>query len=98
MPPANSGGTIEGFGKEVTAISFVDGTPRILTACGDRTVRLHNTESGGNERSYGGATDYLYALAVSPDGKVVAAGGQDGVLRVWNVDSGQLLRQFDPPK
>ncbi|HEY2148418.1 MAG TPA: c-type cytochrome domain-containing protein, partial [Pirellulales bacterium] len=63
--------TIEGFGKEVTAITFVGGMPRVLTTSGDRTVRLHNTENGGNERNFGGPNDFLYTLAVTPDGKTV---------------------------
>ena len=32
------------------------------------------------------------------DGKTVVAGGQDSVLRVWSLENGQQVRQFDPPK
>ena len=31
----------------------------------------------------------LYALTLSPDGRTLAAGGQDGVVRFWNVATRQ---------
>jgi WD40 repeat protein len=36
------------------------------------------------------------ALAVGPDGKVALTGGEDGVARAWEADSGQPLRQAPP--
>jgi WD40 repeat protein len=34
---------------------------------------------------------------VTADGKVIIAGGQDSVLRVWK-DDGNAIVTFDPPK
>ena len=51
----------------------------------------------GAFRDLGGATDYMFSLGVSADGKTIVAGGQDGVLRVWN-DQGQSLATFEAPK
>jgi WD40 repeat protein len=35
-----------------------------------------------------------YVLAISPDGKWLATGGRDGVVRVWDAASDQLVRTF----
>ncbi len=44
----------------------------------------------------GGATDFLYSVAITPDGKTVVAGGQDSKLLEWNLE-GKLLQTLAPP-
>lgn len=39
---------------------------------------------------YGHAND-VYALAFSPDGKILASVGNDNIILLWNVDTGKLL-------
>jgi len=36
----------------------------------------------------------VYSLSTSPNNQLLAAGGGDGIVRIWNLTSGQLLRQF----
>ena len=62
-----------------------------------RSVRMWNAENGGNVRQYPGATDFLYAVGCSTDGTVVAAGGEDGIVRIYNGTSGALLKAALPP-
>lgn len=77
------GKTIGGHSKEVTAVQFIGATDQILSASGDPRLRMVN--AAGNEvRSYTGAADFLYSAAATPDGKAIVAGGQDGVLRLWD--------------
>ena len=64
---------------------------------GDGKVRLIN-ESGSDARTFSGASDFMYAGAATPDGRIVIAGGQDGVLRVWNGANGNSIATFEPPK
>jgi WD40 repeat protein len=88
--------TITGHGKQVTRLVFVGKTDQFATCSGDQTVRFWNI-NGGNMRNFGGNADFLYAIGVSPDGAVVAAGGQEGVVRLYNGTNGQLLKSLLPP-
>lgn len=92
--------TISGFGKEVTALSFVGRSTQILSSSADQQVRLHNAADGKLIRAIGGPADALYSLtAMTPDATntktaMVAAGGQDGMLWVWQVEDGKAIQQI----
>ena len=86
--------TITAFPKEVTSITYVGQSANLLSTCADSQVRLHDTNNGNAIRTFGGATDFLYSLTVSSDNRFAVAGGQDGVLRAWNVENGQLIQQL----
>ena len=38
----------------------------------------------------------VYTVAFRPDGREVAVGGFDGMLRIYDPDTGALVRQFVP--
>jgi WD40 repeat protein len=38
---------------------------------------------------------YQYNIAFSPDGKTLASGARDGLVRLWSVSDGKLLKTFD---
>ena len=84
---------IEGFAKEVTAASFVGIGDQALLSAGDGQVVLVKS-SGEKVRTFSGASDYVNAVSVTPDATVVVAGGNDGILRVWDGKSGKLLNEF----
>ncbi len=86
------------FGKEVTSIHYVGLSEQAVVTSGDKTVRLINSSNLNDARSYSGGTDYMYASAATPDGKVILAGGQDSTLRIWNMTNGQSLATFEAPK
>jgi WD40 repeat protein len=89
--------TIPGHGKQVTRLLFIGKTPQFVTCSGDQTVRFWNVDNGGAVRNFAGSTDFLYAVGVSPDGAVVAAGGEEGVVRLYNGTNGQLVKTLTPP-
>src|SRR3954471_17945475 len=89
--------TINAHQKQVTRLVFVGKTPTFLTASGDATAKLWNVDNGGAMRAFAGATDFLFAVAASPDGKVVVTGGEEGVVRIYNGENGALVKAVYPP-
>jgi hypothetical protein len=90
--------TIQAHTKQVTRLVFIGKTAQFATCSGDAQVRFWNADNGGNTRNFGGNNDYLYALGVSADGTVLAAGGEEGVVRVYNGNNpGQAPKVLQPP-
>ena len=89
--------TINAHGKQVTRLQFIGKKNEFITGGGDSAVKKFNAANGGNIGNYGGATDFIYAIGVSPDGLVIAAGGQEGVVRVYNGANAQMTRTLLPP-
>ena len=89
--------TIQAHGKQVTRLLFVGKKAEFLTSGGDNQVKMFNAANGGAVRNFAGATDFVYAIGVNPEGTVVAAGGQDGIVRVYNGTSSALLKSLLPP-
>jgi WD40 repeat protein len=69
----------------------------LVSSGGDKTVRFHRISNRQNYRSFSGNTDYVYSVAATPDEKLVVAGGEDGVVRVWNGQNGQVVFSFASP-
>lgn len=88
---------IEGYDKEVTAVRFVGASANLVTSSGDNKVRLVGLD-GKEVRTFPEVADFMESAAVSADGKLVVAGGQDSVLRVWNAADGVKLAAFAPAK
>jgi WD40 repeat protein len=88
--------TISGFTKEVTAIQFAGLSVNLVASCGDKNVHIKRSDNGGNVRALSGATDYVYNVGVSADGKTIVAGGQDSVVRIWS-DDGKSIVTFGAP-
>jgi WD40 repeat protein len=86
--------TIATYTKQVTSLQFVGLQDNMLSSSGDKRVFLHAASSGGAVREFGGSPDYVYRAAVTPDGSIVAAGCEDGVLRIWNGADGKEIVKF----
>jgi hypothetical protein len=57
-----------------------------------------NVDNGTNVRNFAGSADFLYAVGVSPDGALVAAGGEEGVVRLYDgTKGGQPIKTLQPP-
>jgi WD40 repeat protein len=88
--------SIPGFDKQVTSIRYLGYEGKFAVSSGGTAPRVVK-EDGNAERTFEGAAGtFLYALSASPDGRLVAAGGLDGVLRLWRSEANALAASFAP--
>jgi hypothetical protein len=69
--------------------------PIVATCSADATVKLWNPVAGTALKTLTGHTDWVYAVAISPDGQVVAGGAWNGEVRVWKVADGKEAVVFN---
>jgi len=87
---------LKGHTGGITCVAFSPDGKTIITGSYDGTVRLWDAETGGETAifpSYSIETSdawwrrysesFVYSLACSPDGEKIAAGYQDGQVRIW---------------
>ncbi len=86
-----------GFKKEVTSVHFLGIGTQAVVSAGDNVVKVVK-EDGGEVRRLPDTSAFMHTSDVTPDGKLAVAGGFDGILRFWDVNTGKLLHKFTPPK
>ncbi|HEX3997686.1 MAG TPA: c-type cytochrome domain-containing protein [Pirellulales bacterium] len=81
---------------EITSISFIGNTDHILTSSGDHTVRIHRTSSDRDVRAFKEGASFMHAAAATSDGKLILGGGHDGILHIWNGETGYPVLLLEP--
>lgn len=79
--------TVNAHQKQVTRLMFAGKSGNFITTSGDQNVKMWNT-GGNNMRSFSGSQDFVYAVGVSGDGKIVVTGGEEGIIRMYSGDQG----------
>lgn len=78
------------FLKDPKQIAVGEGTPY-----GPGAVRIFDITTGQQTGVFTEPKDIVYALAVSADGKRIAAGGADNRCRVWDIETKKIARVID---
>ena len=78
-------GTLQNRGTAYTLDFFPDG--KTLVSTGHAAVKLWSVESGEEIVSLTGHPAWIRGAAVSPNGSTLASGGDDGTVRVQNIES-----------
>jgi WD40 repeat protein len=85
MPGRIRSGTFNFDGSRVVVGSSSDGTGE---------VRVYQTEDAQLVCQAEGQPGPVYSVAFSPDGQRIAAGGFDGMVRLYDANTGKLLTEF----
>ena len=83
-----------GHGDDVFKIVANPKQPMLATSSADKTVKLWTMELVAG-KSLAGLTDYVYTVAFSADGELVAGGSYDGSVAVWKVADGSTVKAFN---
>jgi WD40 repeat protein len=79
-----------------TGVAFTPDGLHVVAESGRDTVRMWDVTTGQALSAWSGELGMVKTVAVSSDGKFLAAGGTKAA-RVWEVDTGRLLHAFPAP-
>jgi WD40 repeat protein len=84
--------SLGGFKGPVFRLRFGPDGKDLVACSADRTISVFK----GKERrlTLTGHTDWIHALAISPDGQTLASGSWDGEIRLWRLADGQSTGTF----
>lgn len=83
-----------GHGAAVLKLVAHPTKPILVTCSADNSVRLWNADNGAATKTLSGHTDHVFAIAISPDGELVASGAWNGEVKVWKLD-GTVVASFN---
>jgi serine/threonine protein kinase len=78
--------TLTGHDDKVTSVAYIRSSDSVILASGsnDNTIKLWDIATGGQIRTLKKDSGYIYAIAISPDGRTIASGGSaDNIIKIW---------------
>jgi len=86
---------VAGHGDSILKLVAHPKQSLLVTASADKTVRVWNADNGSAVRTLSGMTDQVFAVAISGDGTMVAAGSYAGEVYVWKIADGTVVKSFN---
>lgn len=80
---------------EVTALGVFPGGTHAITGHSNRSLRVHELETGRLSATVHGHRGAPRTLAITLDGSLVASGGVDGAVRIIDVNKKEVIREFE---
>ncbi|MEH2164339.1 MAG: serine/threonine-protein kinase [Nostoc sp.] len=80
--------TLKGHNDKVNSVAFLRAGSQnnltLVSGSSDKTIKLWNPSTGKEIRTLETGSGYIYAIAISPDGKTIAGGGSgENILKIW---------------
>ncbi|KLT38664.1 WD40 repeat-like protein [Cutaneotrichosporon oleaginosum] len=95
---------LQGHMQEIYSLDFSRDGRFLVSGSGDKSARVWDIEKGACifdlriedfvHNEHGPIDAGITSVALSPDGKLVAAGSLDTMVRVWNVQTGQQVERL----
>ncbi|MGE3805948.1 MAG: WD40 repeat domain-containing protein [Gemmataceae bacterium] len=95
--PKNVLQVLKGHEETIYAVAVTPDGKYILTASFDNTIRLWDSKTGKEIKTFGGDKghkDLVLCLGLSPDGRTFASGSQDNSAKVWDVPGDTHLKAY----
>ncbi len=88
-----------GHTQEVWGVVWTADGKQVLSASWDHSIRVWDAATGKQVRTFKNVSDGVRCLALSPDGKILAAGhfaavNGPGIVRLWDVSKGTEIRSM----
>lgn len=84
----------EKMASAVTGVAFSPRLPYEMAAASDMSVSLINSTVGEVRRTIGRFKDTAHSPDFKPDGRLLVAGSDNGIVQLFQLSSRSILRQF----
>jgi WD40 repeat protein len=70
-------------------------TEKVLACCDDKTVKLVNLDTQKCQATLDGHLGWVYQIAYSPDGSLLATASTDSTVKIWDLNTKQCLHTLN---